>query len=126
MSRIADAFARLRAERRTGLVTYSTIGDPDLPRSAEILRALDRAGADVLEVGVPFSDPLSVAITDTSALPTTAASAKPPISATCSGRETPKPSAIGSDVCARMRRAIASAPDETRSRAPVTPSREMP
>jgi len=59
VSRIADAFARLRAERRTGLVTYSTIGDPDLPRSAEILRALDRAGADVLEVGVPFSDPLA-------------------------------------------------------------------
>ena len=59
MSRIADAFARLRAERRTGLVTYSTIGDPDLPRSAAILRALDRAGADVLEVGIPFSDPLA-------------------------------------------------------------------
>ena len=59
MNRIADAFARMRAERRTGLVTYSTIGDPDLPRSAEILRALDRAGADVLEVGVPFSDPLA-------------------------------------------------------------------
>ena len=37
----------------------STAGDPDLPRSAEILRALDRAGADVLEVGVPFSDPLA-------------------------------------------------------------------
>src|SRR5439155_22120276 len=58
-SRIGDTFHRLRAERRTGLVTYSTIGDPDLPRSAEILRALDRAGADVLEVGVPFSDPLA-------------------------------------------------------------------
>jgi tryptophan synthase alpha chain len=42
-----------------GLVTYTTAGDPDLPRSAEILRALDRAGADVLEVGVPFSDPLA-------------------------------------------------------------------
>ncbi len=59
MSRIADAFARMRDERRTGLVTYTTIGDPDLPRSAEILRALDRAGADVLEVGIPFSDPLA-------------------------------------------------------------------
>src|SRR3954468_3269492 len=57
-SRIADAFARLRSERRPGLVTYTTAGDPDLPRSAEILQALDRAGADVLEVGVPFSDPL--------------------------------------------------------------------
>jgi tryptophan synthase alpha chain len=59
MSRIADTFARLRGEGRTGLVTYTTAGDPDLARSAEILRALDRAGADVLEVGVPFSDPLA-------------------------------------------------------------------
>jgi tryptophan synthase alpha chain len=59
MSRIADAFARLRREGRPGLITYTTAGDPDLPRSAEILRALDRAGADVLEVGVPFSDPLA-------------------------------------------------------------------
>ena len=59
MSRIADTFARLKREGRTGLVTYVTAGDPDLPRSAEILKALDRAGADVLEVGVPFSDPLA-------------------------------------------------------------------
>src|SRR5215470_16212748 len=59
MSRLADTFARLRAERRTGLVTYTTAGDPDLPRSCEILCALDRAGADVIEVGVPFSDPLA-------------------------------------------------------------------
>jgi tryptophan synthase alpha chain len=58
-SRIADAFTRLRSEGRPGLVTYTTAGDPDLPRSAEILKALDRAGADVLEVGVPFSDPLA-------------------------------------------------------------------
>jgi tryptophan synthase alpha chain len=56
---IADTFARLRRERRPGLVTYTTVGDPDLPRSAEILKALDRAGADVLEVGVPFSDPVA-------------------------------------------------------------------
>ncbi len=58
-SRIADTFARLRRDRRPGLVTYVTAGDPDLPRSAAILEALDRAGADVLEVGVPFSDPLA-------------------------------------------------------------------
>jgi tryptophan synthase alpha chain len=58
-SRIADTFARLRAERRPGLVTFTTAGDPDLPRSVEILRALARGGADVLEVGVPFSDPLA-------------------------------------------------------------------
>jgi tryptophan synthase alpha chain len=59
VSRIAETFARLRREQRPGLVTYTTAGDPDLPRSAEILKALDRAGADVLEVGVPFSDPLA-------------------------------------------------------------------
>ena len=59
MSRLDDIFARLRAEERTGLVTFTTAGDPDLERSADVLRALDRAGADVLEVGVPFSDPLA-------------------------------------------------------------------
>jgi tryptophan synthase alpha chain len=59
MSRLAETFARIRSERRTGLVTYTTAGDPDLPRSADILKALVRAGADVLEVGVPFSDPLA-------------------------------------------------------------------
>ena len=59
MSRIAAAFARIRSEGRPGLVTYTTAGDPDLPRSAEVLKALDRAGADILEVGIPFSDPLA-------------------------------------------------------------------
>ena len=59
MSRIADTFARLRADRRPGLVTYVTGGDPDLATSGDILKALDSAGADVLEVGVPFSDPLA-------------------------------------------------------------------
>ena len=58
-SRIDRAFTRLRADRRPGLVTFTTAGDPDLTRSAEILMALDRAGADILEVGVPFSDPLA-------------------------------------------------------------------
>jgi tryptophan synthase alpha chain len=59
MSRIARTFDRLRQQGRPGLVTYTTAGDPDLARSGEILEALDRAGADVLEVGVPFSDPLA-------------------------------------------------------------------
>jgi tryptophan synthase alpha chain len=59
MSRIDDVFASLRREGRTGLVTYVTAGDPTLDRSAEVLRTLDRAGADVIEVGVPFSDPLA-------------------------------------------------------------------
>src|SRR4051812_24565124 len=57
--RLDDIFGRLRAEKRGGLVTYITAGDPDLPRTEGILRALDRGGADVIEVGVPFSDPLA-------------------------------------------------------------------
>jgi tryptophan synthase alpha chain len=59
MSAIAQTFERLRAEHRPGLVTYVTAGDPDLERSGAVLRAIDRAGADVLEVGVPFSDPMA-------------------------------------------------------------------
>ena len=59
MSRIEERFVHLRQERRTGLVTYVTAGDPDLQRSAEIIQRLDKAGADVLEIGVPFSDPLA-------------------------------------------------------------------
>jgi tryptophan synthase alpha chain len=56
--RLADTFGRLRANGG-GLVTYVTAGDPDAPRSADVLRALGRAGADVIEVGIPFSDPLA-------------------------------------------------------------------
>jgi tryptophan synthase alpha chain len=59
MSRIQRTFERLAADRRAGLVTYVTAGDPDPARSARIIRALDRAGADIIEVGVPFSDPLA-------------------------------------------------------------------
>ena len=58
-NRLAATFARIRAQGTPGLVTYITAGDPDLPRTEGIIRALDRAGADVLEVGVPFSDPLA-------------------------------------------------------------------
>ena len=59
MSRIAQTFNRLRADRRTGLVTYVTAGDPTMARTREILLALAASGADVIEVGVPFSDPLA-------------------------------------------------------------------
>jgi tryptophan synthase alpha chain len=59
MSRIDAAFRELRGAGRTGLVAYLTAGDPDLERSRELLVRVDRAGADILEVGVPFSDPLA-------------------------------------------------------------------
>jgi tryptophan synthase alpha chain len=57
--RLAEAFGRIRASGSPGLVTYITAGDPDLLRTEGIITALDRAGADVLEIGVPFSDPLA-------------------------------------------------------------------
>jgi tryptophan synthase alpha chain len=59
MTRLQETFCRIRKQHKPGLVTYITAGDPDLDRTAGILRALDRAGADVLEVGVPFSDPVA-------------------------------------------------------------------
>lgn len=59
MSRLAGTFDRLRRTGRPGLVTYVTAGDPDAETSEQILIALARAGADVIEVGVPFSDPLA-------------------------------------------------------------------
>ncbi len=59
MSRLAQTFARMRHDGRGGLITYLTAGDPDAERSTALLVAVARAGADVLEVGVPFSDPLA-------------------------------------------------------------------
>jgi len=59
MSRLRDTFGRLREDRRGGLVAYVTAGDPDARRSAEVLHAVAHGGADVIEVGVPFSDPLA-------------------------------------------------------------------
>ena len=58
-SRIDRTFARLHDQHRGGMVTYVTAGDPDAGTSAEILIAIAEAGADLLEVGVPFSDPLA-------------------------------------------------------------------
>jgi tryptophan synthase alpha chain len=57
MSRIADVFARAAQEKRAALVAYLTAGDPDLASTGRLIAELARAGADVIEVGVPFSDP---------------------------------------------------------------------
>ena len=59
MNRIDATFGRLLAARRTALVPYVTIGDPSLAATPAILHALVEAGADVLELGVPFSDPMA-------------------------------------------------------------------
>jgi tryptophan synthase alpha chain len=59
MTRIADAFARARREGRAAFIAYLTAGDPSPDATVGLARAVDRAGADILELGVPFSDPIA-------------------------------------------------------------------
>ena len=58
-SRIAESFARLKNENRKGFIPFITAGDPDLPKTKDLLVMLARAGATVIELGVPFSDPMA-------------------------------------------------------------------
>ncbi|KAB2938757.1 MAG: tryptophan synthase subunit alpha [Hyphomicrobium sp.] len=58
-TRIDRRFAQLKRDGRPGLVTFITAGDPDLETSRKILLGLPRAGADVIELGMPFSDPMA-------------------------------------------------------------------
>ena len=58
-TRIDTKFAALRAENRPGLVTYFMGGDPDYATSLAIMKSLPEAGADVIELGMPFSDPMA-------------------------------------------------------------------
>jgi tryptophan synthase alpha chain len=59
LNRIDATFARLRAAGRVGLIPYVTVGDPSLALTLPIMHALVAAGADVIELGVPFSDPMA-------------------------------------------------------------------
>jgi tryptophan synthase alpha chain len=59
MTRIERRFAELKREGRAGLVTFITAGDPDYETSLAILKALPKAGADIIELGMPFSDPMA-------------------------------------------------------------------
>jgi tryptophan synthase alpha chain len=59
MTRIDARFAALKREGRAGLVTFVMAGDPDPDTSAAILKALPEAGADVIEIGMPFTDPMA-------------------------------------------------------------------
>lgn len=59
MSRITEAFNNLRAAGRRGFIPYITVGDPDLDTSRALIVELGRAGATLIELGVPFSDPVA-------------------------------------------------------------------
>lgn len=59
MTRLEDTFARLRAERRTGFVAFLTAGYPTVEETPALVSALIEGGADVVELGIPFSDPLA-------------------------------------------------------------------
>src|SRR6266705_3757463 len=59
MNRIVERFARLKREGKKGFVVYIGAGDPSLEATRQLGLAFDKAGVDVLELGVPFSDPLA-------------------------------------------------------------------
>ena len=59
MSRLQNRFAELKQENRAALVTFVTAGDPDYATSLSILKGLPDAGADVIELGMPFTDPMA-------------------------------------------------------------------
>src|SRR6478672_8913158 len=64
MSRLQQLFDRVRSENRAAFVAYVCAGDPDFETSVEVCRALLANGVDVLELGVPFSDPLADGLTN--------------------------------------------------------------
>ena len=59
MSRIAGCFARAAAQGRAAFIPFITAGDPTLPRTLQLMHALADAGADLIELGMPFSDPMA-------------------------------------------------------------------
>ena len=59
MSRIAERFADLKAQQRTALIPYITAGDPHPSLTVPLMHAMVAAGADLIEVGIPFSDPMA-------------------------------------------------------------------
>ncbi len=59
MNSVSDCFKSLKARSQCALIPFITAGDPDLKTTAEALRVLDKSGADLIELGVPYSDPLA-------------------------------------------------------------------
>src|SRR5258708_30733255 len=62
MNRIEKRFAQLRRDGKKGFIVYVGAGDPNLAATRELALAFDKAGVDILELGVPFSDPLAAGL----------------------------------------------------------------
>lgn len=58
-TRISSAFARLKAKGKKALITFITAGDPDMAATPELVHTLEASGADIIELGIPFSDPMA-------------------------------------------------------------------
>ncbi len=63
MNRIDEHFASLRESGKKALITFLTVGDPDIETSKEAIRTMEREGVDIIELGVPFSDPSADGVT---------------------------------------------------------------
>ena len=59
MSRISEKFAELKINRKKALITFITAGDPDMEMTSELIPEMEKSGADIIELGVPFSDPMA-------------------------------------------------------------------
>src|SRR5688572_18868316 len=57
--RLTRRFSQLRKDKRCGLIAYVTCGDPDVETTVKIVLELEKAGADAIELGIPFSDPIA-------------------------------------------------------------------
>ncbi len=59
MNRITEKFNELKSKNKTAFIGYVTAGDPSIQKTAEIVLALEKGGADIIEIGIPYSDPLA-------------------------------------------------------------------
>lgn len=59
MNRINEKFSSLKSKKKKALITFITAGDPDLESTVEAIKTMENAGADIIEIGIPYSDPLA-------------------------------------------------------------------
>ena len=59
MNRIDAVFKRLKQEQKTAFIGFLTAGDPDIPTCMECVKQLEQNGCDIIEIGIPFSDPIA-------------------------------------------------------------------